>query len=406
MKRTSLALTIAALTIVAVRARAQDATSAAPDTSYVEYSDSPFSLPLGIGLRIPTYDRINGLTLPWGPHVETSNGRIDVDALVRYRSHLGNWDPSVEGILRPGDANELRFFVGRGTFSNDVWIRGDLMNSLASLFVGSDARNYYRSDKANARLTHALMNGGTVLTPFIGINYERDWSTGDLIPTKSPWSVYGRTGRLRMRRGNPPIDRGHIASFNLGSGLELATGDVDSKFDVDLERSIATQYDGSCVATPGGLFCTAPRDAFTQATFNGMVKFPTFGSQTFTFTGHGVWTAAAAVAPAQRFAYMGGAGTLATVDLLALGGDHLLFLQGDYMIPLEKIQLPLVGNPFIALRYSAGNAGVGEFPALIQNLGVGVGASFVRVDFSFDPAHNRSPFSHRSAVTFGADLSF
>lgn len=406
MKRTSLALIIAALAGLVTRASAQDTTAAAPDTSYVEYSESPFSLPLGIGLRIPSYDRINGLTLPWGPHVETSNGRIDVDALVRYRSHLGNWDPSLEGILRPGDANELRFFVGRGTFTNDAWIRSDIMNSLASLFVGSDARNYYRSDKATARLTRALMNGGTVLTPFVGINYERDWSTGDLVPTKSPWSFYGRTGRLRMRRGNPPIDRGHIASFNLGSGLELATGDVDSKFDVNLERSIATQYDGTCITTPTGVFCTAPRDAFTQATFNGMVKFPTFGSQTFTFTGHGVWTAAAAVAPGQRFAYMGGAGTLATVDLLALGGDHLLFLQGDYMIPLEKIKLPIVGNPFIALRYSAGNAGVGEFPALIQNLGVGIGASFLRVDFSFDPAHNRWPFSHRSAVTFGADLSF
>ena len=103
---------------------------------------------------------------------------------------------------------------------------------------------------------------------------------------------------------------------------------------------------------------------------------------------------------------MGGAGTLATVDLLALGGDHLLFLQGDYMIPIEKIQVPIVGNPFIALRYAVGNAGVGQLPSLIQNLGVGIGASFLRVDFTFDPAHKRSPFSHRSAVTFGADLSF
>ncbi|HKR09965.1 MAG TPA: hypothetical protein VJS39_12300, partial [Gemmatimonadaceae bacterium] len=75
-------------------------------------------------------------------------------------------------------------------------------------------------------------------------------------------------------------------------------------------------------------------------------------------------------------------------------------------IPLEKIKLPIVGSPFVALRYGAGNAGVGRLPSLIQNLGVGIGASFVRVDFSFDPAHNRSPFSHRSAVTFGADLSF
>ena len=402
MKHIKLVLLSIPLATIATVARAQDTT--AIDTSYVEYSDRPISLPLGIGLRVPTYDRVNGLSLPWGPKIETSNGRIDADVLVRYRSHLGNWDPSFEGLLRPGDANELRFFFGTGTFTNDAWIRSDLMNSLAAFFVGSDSRNYYRSNKASVRLTHALMSGTTVWTPFLGLNYEQDWSTSDLVPTKSPWSVFGRTGRLRMRRGNPPIDKGHIASFSLGTGLELAAGDIDSKFDVQLERSISTQWDPiNCVTLPAGTFCVVPRDAFTQATANGTLKFPTFGMQTFTFTGHGVWSTST-MAPSQRFGYLGGAGTLATVDLLALGGDRLLFLQGDYMIPLEKIQLPLVGNPFIALRYAAGNAGVGTLPSLIQNLGVGVGVTFLRVDFTFDPAKNRSPFSHRSAITFGADL--
>jgi len=398
MKRISLGVVSLAL-ISATASRAQDTT--AVDTSYVEYSDRPISLPLGIGLRIPTYDRVNGLTLPWGPKIETSNGRISADLLVRYRSHLGNWDPSFEGVLRPGDANELKFFVGRGTFTNDAWIRSDLMNSLAALFVGSDARNYYRSDKAVARLAHALMPGNAVFTPFIGFNYESDWSTGDLAPTKSPWSFYGRTGRLRMRRGNPPVARGHIASFLVGTGMELAAGDLDSKLDFELERSVHGQFDELCFATPGGLFCLPNDASFTQGTVHATVKFPTFGTQTFTFTGHGVFTGGSVAA--QRFAYLGGAGTLATVDLLALGGDQLRFFQGDYVIPLEKIQLPYFGNPFIALRYAAGQAGN---MAYVQNLGIGVGASFLRVDFTIDPARNRNPFSHRSAVTFGADLAF
>ncbi|MEP6904970.1 MAG: hypothetical protein ABI875_02745, partial [Gemmatimonadales bacterium] len=37
------------------------------DTSYVTYDDGPISLPLGIGLRIPGYNRVDGLVLPWGP---------------------------------------------------------------------------------------------------------------------------------------------------------------------------------------------------------------------------------------------------------------------------------------------------------------------------------------------------
>jgi hypothetical protein len=110
------------------------------------------------------------------------------------------------------------------------------------------------------------------------------------------------------------------------------------------------------------------------------------------------------VAPPQRFAYLGGSGTLATVNLLALGGDRLLYVQADYIVPIELIQLPLVGSPFVGLRYSAGNAGEGTLPPLIQNLGVGAGVSFLRVDFSIDPARNRSPFSRKSAFSFGLSL--
>jgi hypothetical protein len=66
--------------------------------------------------------------------------------------------------------------------------------------------------------------------------------------------------------------------------------------------------------------------------------------------------------------------------------------------------LPYLGAPFLGLRYSAGNAGEGKLPALIQNLGVGVGVSFFRADYSIDPARNRSPVSRRSAISFEISL--
>jgi len=399
------ALTLAALGIALIgypsSLRAQDTTTAArADTAYVDYHESPISLPFGIGLRIPTYDRVNGLALPWGPKLETSDGHFDIDGLVTYRSNLGKWDPSLEGVIRPGDTNEIKIFLGRGTFTNDAWMRDDLTNSAAALFVGSDARNYYRGDRANVRFATTITGTSTTVTPFIAGNLERDWSTGSLAPPKSPWSFFGRKGNLKMRRPNPPVAKGSISSMLGGTGLQVVSGGLEAKVDATVEQSLRVSAKPFC---PGVLVCPSLGN-FTQATLDGKVTFPTFGSQTFTFKGHTVLTASGP-APAQRFAYLGGSSTLATVNLLAVGGDHLLFLSGDYVIPLDRIQLPYVGNPFVALRYAAGNAGIDKIPGLIQNVGVGVGVSLMRVDYSIDPARNRSPFSRKHAFSFGVSIS-
>src|SRR6476646_3395775 len=138
MKALSLVLVAAANACLTTMVAGQDTTAVPADTGYVEYHDPPITLPLGVGLRPPTYDRVNGLTLPWGPKLEAGDGRVDVDALVRYRSNLGKWDPSLEGTLRPTDGNEITFFVGQATFSNDTWIRSDLTNTLAAFFAGTD----------------------------------------------------------------------------------------------------------------------------------------------------------------------------------------------------------------------------------------------------------------------------
>jgi len=383
--------------------RAQDTTSSAPDTGYVEYDESAISLPLGIGLRIPSYDRVNGLALPWGPKLTLGEEKLELDGLVTYRSNLGKWDPSLEGFARPGDANEIKLYVGRGTFTNDSWIRSDLANSLAALGVGSDSRNYFRADRATARFTHTLTTGAFTLTPFVGGNIERDWSTGSILPPKSPWSFFGRKDVLKMKRPNPRVKTGHISSFLAGSGIALSRGGVEAKLDATVEHSLKTSLTADCSGFPTDAACAlAPLD-FTQITLHSQVDFPTFGSQTFSFLGHAVF-GTSNIAPPQRFAYLGGSGTLATVNLLALGGDRLLYVQADYTVPFDRIQLPIVGSPFIGLRYSAGSAGQGTLPPLIQNLGVGAGVSLFRVDYSIDPARNRSPLSRKSAVSFGLSL--
>jgi hypothetical protein len=348
--------------LLAGHALAQDVQ---PDTSYTEYSDPPLTLPLGIGLRVPSYDRVNGLALPWGPKLVLGNDRFELDALVTYRSHLGQWDPSLEATLRPGYGHELELVVGRGTFTSDAWIRPGLVNSGASLFFGSDARNYYRADRAQARYTREL--------------------------------TMGRTDDLKMRRPNPQVFDGKINSALAGVGLELFRGEVEGKLRAQVEKAFKSPWVTCAVV------CTTTDEGFTQSTVHATVDFPTFGTQTFTFRAHAVF--GGDFVPPQRYAYLGGASSLATVDLLALGGDRLFFAEADYRIPLERIVLRPVGSPFIALHYATGSAGVGELPALIQNLGVGAGISMIRVDYTIDPASNRSPFSRRSAFSVGLSLT-
>src|SRR3954467_10387393 len=65
----------AGLLVLAPSLLAQDTISVASDTSYEDYREPPLSLPMGIGLRIPTYDRVNGLSLPWGPQLILADER-------------------------------------------------------------------------------------------------------------------------------------------------------------------------------------------------------------------------------------------------------------------------------------------------------------------------------------------
>lgn len=393
--------------LVAPGALAQDTTATAPaaepDTSYVEYSDPPITLPLGVGLRVPSYDRVNGLTLPWGPKLLLGYDKVEIDALVSYRSHLGNWDPSLEGFLRPGYGNEIKFFVGRGTFSNDNWIRSDLINSAAALFVGSDARNYYRADRGAVRYTRNFTTSAATITPFIGGSIEKGWSTGSLIPVKTPWSAFGRTDSLKMRRPNPGVVKGQINSILGGLGIELFRNELEAKLGTTIEHALRSPIEVCATILPGPeLLCTVHRGSFTQGTIHGTVNFPTFGTQTFTFRTHAVMSSD--TVPPQRYSYLGGTGSLPTVDLLAFGGDRLFFVEAEYMIPLERIVIMRFGSPFIALRYAAGSAGLRELPSLTQNLGVGLGISVLRVDYHIDPASDRSPFSRRSSFSIGLSI--
>jgi hypothetical protein len=336
----------------------------------IERTVRRFSLPFLYGIRLPTYDRVNGVSLPFGPLISLDTGDIEIEPIATYRSHIGKLDGAVRATAQRG--RKLRFdgYAGRATFSNDKWINGDLLNSVTSLFSGTDTRNYYRADRGELT-AHRLWESTTgQVEPFLGARMERSWSVGSpTIPDGSPWSLFGRDDEERMRRPNPAVTGGTITSLLGGVRADWQLGGIDARAMLGVEGAVDAPFD----------------ERFVQATFDGRLTFPTFHIQSFQIEAHAVMTAGDAT-PSQRYAYLGGPGTISTLDPLAQGGDQLLFVDTRYFIPFTRPRLPLVGAPVFTIRHVIGAAGVGGLPDFEQNISLRLSLAIVRVEVSVDPA--------------------
>ena len=327
-----------------------------------------WEFPIIAGIRVPQYTRVDGLSLPWGP-VFRPTQRLELDATVTYRSHIGAIDPGLRAELELPNERTVEATVARITASNDRWIRSDPINSLTTLGTGQDLRNYHRADRGELLVGRTFTVRTLVYTLKLGGAVERAWSAGspDSLGSR-PWSFGGREDTEQMARPNPPVARGRTSSALLDGSLELQLQDVLIRGTGRLEQAF-----------------DAPRTgAFTQATLDFGVRFPTFGSQRFRTEVHTVLTAGDA--PPQRWAYLGGSGTLPTVEVpLGFGGDRLFLLDNRYEIPIEAIRVRFLGSPTLTFRHLAGSAGVGRLPGFIHNLGTRLSISLLKVEAYVDP---------------------
>jgi hypothetical protein len=340
-----------------------------------------FEFPLLDGLRIPSYDRVEGASVPWGPVLRPTN-RLEIEPTVTYRSHIGDWDPALHAVVQAGDIWRLTLDARRGTFTNDAWIQSDLINSFNTLVVGTDTRNYYRADRVELATSRSDRSVTAEIETSFGVVTERAWSVGspDTLGSR-PWSVK-RGDADNLPRGNPRVRRGRISAAFIGSRVQWQLGDVRLS---GIGR----------VEVPW----QAPADVrFVQLTTDATVQFPTFGVQRFRADIHLVATPGD-TAPPQRFAYLGGSGTLPVIkEPLSFGGDQLLLVDSRYEIPVPRIKLPFAGSPVLTIRHRAGSAGVQRLPRLVQNVGATVTVSFFRLEYAVDPATRKQ--------YVGASLSF
>jgi hypothetical protein len=322
------------------------------------------------GLLLPSYDRVDGLSLPVGALVTLGQRVVEIQPTITYRSRLGTIDPGVVVRIAPERAVRFEADAGRSTRTNDAWIYSDLVNSAAALALGSDTRNYFRATGGTARLIGHVESPTLVLEPFVGGRYEE---VRPIAAVGNVFSFSGRTSVEHMARPNPLVEPGIITSALAGASLEYDADPVRGRLRGEVER---------------GLRAPAGTSTFTQLTLDGRIEFPTFGQQRLRFDAHAVTTSGDAV-PMARWAWLGRGGTLPLLELLEQGGDELLFVESRYEIPISAIVIPKAGSPTLFVRHLMGSAGVGSLPSLEQEIGAGVGLSVLRFDVTVDAAGDR-----------------
>lgn len=342
-----------------------------------EHASEPLLFPALYGIRMPTYDRVNGVSVPFGPSVSFRDGDGVVDLLVTYRSDLGAIDPSLSTSIQLSRRLRVQAELARGSVSNDAWIWSDFVNSLSVLAFGEDTRNWVRADRAEVRVHRLWETTHLRIEPFVGGRSERAWTVGPAPgERRGPWSLFGRTDTFAMWRPNPAVLGGGLSSVLTGGRLQW------ERDELRLDARTAGEIE---LASPGGRH-------FAQLVSDIAVGFPTLGEQAYALDVH--WTTSVGdTPPPERFGYLGGSGTLPFLEMLEQGGDEVLLIDQRYSIPLLHVRVGILGNPTLLFRHRLGSAGLGGLPAFEQVVGAGVMLVFIRGEVQLDAATGRVRFS-------------
>jgi hypothetical protein len=303
------------------------------------------------GFSVPTYDRVDGVTVSFGaglllPRIALAEPVLRVRA--DYRSRREKFTGGAElGVTR----SRTSFVAGveRTTLTNDRWLKNDIVNSISFLVLGDDYRDYYHADRAYAELRRFLARGNATVSAFLRGQIEdaRSLSAGD------PWTVRG-TPRPENVLVEGERTTSALAGFDVewSHPLHVMTADVA----VELARRVLDgEHAFARFAIDGEWAMAALRDQTLELSFHFRGPLP--GSSR---------------APTQRWTLLGGPGTLYTFDIAHFRGDRLAFLHTIYVIPLpRRLGMRVLGVPALDLIHSVGMAWTeGIAPGFEQNVGL------------------------------------
>lgn len=351
------------------------------DGGYVIYHvDRPSRVftPHGLyGVRMPTYDRVDGWRFGWGGILRAPGTPWgpSLDGTLRYSTEREKLEGTGTLSVYPGGRLRLGLQAERSTRSRDEWIRGDVSNSLSYLFGAGDFRNYYRADALAVELERTAPTGISAalavewedasslearpLTVFFGD--DEDVRSNPSIDDGETWSVQGRLG-FHFRDGD------HRVSTE--ARLEVADADVAGDFTYTLGEARAAWQR----PMPGGHLV----ELYT------IVRGDLAGSP-----------------PRQRWSALGGGATLPTLADLELRGPRMGFLQATYLVPLQALALSPLGTPSVFGRGAVGTVwGAGDDAVLRENVSLGIRLFFLETALVLEPSGGRLQGEFRLGGTF------
>ena len=337
-----------------------------------------FELPAFYGLRELSYDRVESLGVQWGPDWVLAGTQVQLSTVIGWHAQLGALDPALHLRVPFAAAWAVDLDARRETRTNEAWISSTLDNTASALLFGTDVRNYYRAWRAEALVSRPIEFWRGLMTLRLGAAVER--ARALVTPDPPLFSVVRQTKQLGLRRPNPAVVPGDIASAIGEMRLDYATG-------VPLSLSARAEVPWQTIGAA----------KWAQVVIDGSILVPTVDRQYWRANGHGVVTMGGQ-APPQRWHAVGGPGTLTTRDVLDKSGDQLAYAEQLYTFPIRRWDDPLWGTPKFSLRHVIGSAGVGSLGKIANEIGLRFDFAVLRTEFMYDPVSGRSLLSFAAAI--------
>ena len=338
----------------------------------VEAERDAFELDGTLGFHIPTYQRVDALTLGWGAIARFDGvaGRPDLEGSVRFLTGPGAFEGSLRNSWYPSSRLRLGVHGSRETRSMDRWIRSTWYNSLATLVADDDAFDYYRGTRAGVESEWRSKPPPIWEdAPTWSVTFGAFWERAKSLEARDTWAIFespAPEGMPAARHPNPAVDDGDY--YSIVGSFEWMKRERAGRtaFGIGLEYGIDGRENESAYVPPPSSGATTRRASLASAArtvgepeyflmAEGRLStrrvlpwghaFDAFAISRVRIGGH---------VPRQRYSTLGGPGTIATLPLRSMRGPELLYADAGYAVPI--LGMATLGGLDAFVRGSAGSA--------------------------------------------------